>query len=132
MGYTVCFWGESTADADETHARLLDGDVSTVTPHPDVARLRADVLARWPELGETVEPWSPDLGDPVTGPEGLESHYLLLNLSWDVDADVVEQICARATELGLVVHDPENEEEPPEEPGFLARLLGRSRRRQGG
>lgn len=125
----MCFWSSSTADADETHARLLDDDVSTVTPDPAVAELRREILTRWPELGEAVEPWSPDLGEPVTGPEGLESHYLLLNLSWDSAPDVVEQINARGAALGLVVHDPENEEEEePPEPGFFGRLLGRSRK----
>ncbi|PFG41040.1 hypothetical protein ATJ97_3586 [Georgenia soli] len=125
----MCFWSASTADADDTHARLLDDDVSTVTPDPAVAEFRREVLTRWPALGEMAEPWSPELGEPVTGPEGRESHYLLLNLSWDFDVDVVEQVCARATELGLVVHDPENEEEEePPEPGFLGRLLGRSRK----
>ena len=125
----MCFWSTSTADADDTHARLLHDDVSTVTPDPAVAEFRREILARWPELGEMVEPWSPELGDPVTGPEGLESHYLLLNLSWDLDPDVVGQVCSRGAERGLVVNDPESEEEEePPEPGFFGRLLGRSRK----
>lgn len=121
MSYDV--WVLSAAaegDVERVVGRLEDGDLDAAPPDPSVLRFRGAVLDLRPELAEVMEP---------EGTADGADRYVALHIPWDTEPAVVERVLELARELGLLVHDPQEETEAaaPARPrrGLLGRLLGR-------
>ena len=90
------FWKQITRDPDVVFDQLAEGEVSGLHPHPDVLRFRRQLLSRWPDLENTLEP---DAEDVAAWPE-LAEHYVLLTLSYR-QLEHLDDILGIARELHL-------------------------------
>jgi hypothetical protein len=70
------FWKVGTGDAGAIYDGLADGITDALEPHSDVSWFRGELLTRWPDLVDVLEPTEHDLLDvPEDG-----ARYVLLTL----------------------------------------------------
>jgi hypothetical protein len=70
------FWKACDGDPDEIFDGLADGITDALEPHADVSSFRDELLSRWPDLVDVLEPAEEDLVDT---PED-RARYVLLTL----------------------------------------------------
>lgn len=76
MSTDVAFWKVGVGDPGEIYDGLADGETEALQPHPDVTRFRSELLSRWPDLVDVLEPTEHDLAEaPDDG-----AKYVLLTL----------------------------------------------------
>ncbi|MGW3398462.1 hypothetical protein [Streptomyces hydrogenans] len=71
------FWKHSTGDPEEVFDNLAEGDTSDLAVSPDVLRFREELLTRWPDVEDVLEPSRFDLEED---PDDA-GKYVLLTLS---------------------------------------------------
>ncbi len=71
------FWKHSADDPGEVFDDLAEGNTGDLVVSPDVLRFRQELLARWPDLVDVLEPSGDDLAD---APDDA-GKYVLLTLS---------------------------------------------------
>ena len=101
----------SNREASELYARLCDGDLTGVTPHPAVDAFYAELTERHPEIDTIPEerfgdhdhcPWSCSL-DHSPG-------YVIMSCVWSRAKYVEELVENLARKHGLAVFDPQSDE----------------------
>ncbi|WP_027660846.1 hypothetical protein [Salinispora fenicalii] len=91
------FWKHCTGDPGEVFDKLAEGDASDLTSSLGVLRFREELLARWPDIEDVLEPSEFDLGD---SPDDAMK-YVLLTLSVR-QLDYLPEILSMAKGAGLV------------------------------
>ena len=91
------FWKHGRADPEEIFDKIAEGDTSDLTSSSDVVRFREGLLARWPDIEDSLEPSKFDLADEPD--DALK--YVLLTLSVR-QLDHLSEILSLAKENGLV------------------------------
>ncbi|WP_099344186.1 MULTISPECIES: hypothetical protein [unclassified Actinoplanes] len=76
MSSDVAFWKIAEGDPGDIFDGLADGITERLEPHSDVAWFRGELLSRWPDLVNVLEPTEDDLLDV---PED-SAKYVLLTL----------------------------------------------------
>jgi hypothetical protein len=76
MSSDFAFWKRGEGDPGEIFDALADGVTEALEPHSDVSWFRGELLSRWPELVDVLEPTEADL---VETPED-GAKYVLLTL----------------------------------------------------
>jgi hypothetical protein len=71
------FWKAGHGDPGEIFDSLADGVTEALDPHSDVSEFRGELLKRWPDLVDVLEPTADDL---LNVPEDA-AKYVLLTLS---------------------------------------------------
>jgi hypothetical protein len=70
------FWKAGQGDPGEIFDCLADGVTEALEPHSDVSWFRGELLSRWPDLVDVIEPMEDDLFEaPEDG-----AKYVLLTL----------------------------------------------------
>jgi hypothetical protein len=76
MSSDFAFWKRGAGDPGEIFDDLAEGITDTLEPRSDVSWFRGELLARWPDLVDVLEPAELDLaGTPEDG-----AKYVLLTL----------------------------------------------------
>jgi hypothetical protein len=68
------FWKAGEGDPSEIFDGLADGVTETLDPHSDVSGFRSELLKRWPDLVDVLEPTAYDL---LEVPEDAAKYVLL-------------------------------------------------------
>jgi len=68
------FWKAGDGDPGEIFDGLADGVADALDPHSDVADFRSELLKRWPDLVDVLEPTADDL---LEVPEDAAKYVLL-------------------------------------------------------
>ncbi|WP_239132819.1 hypothetical protein [Paractinoplanes durhamensis] len=76
MSSDVAFWKAGEGDPGEIFDGLAEGVTEPLEPHSDVSWFRGELLSRWPDLIDVLEPADYDLLD--TPEDGAK--YVLLTL----------------------------------------------------
>ncbi|MCA2213287.1 hypothetical protein [Jidongwangia harbinensis] len=97
MSSDLGFWWRGAGDPEEIFDKLAEGDTSDLTPNSGVMRFREELLARWPDIEDVLEPSEFDLED---SPDDAMK-YVLLTLSVR-QLDYLAEILSMANEKGLV------------------------------
>jgi hypothetical protein len=70
------FWKRGQGDPREIYEDLADGVTEALEPHSDVSWFRGELMSRWPDLVDVLEPVDDDLLEvPEDG-----AKYVLLTL----------------------------------------------------
>lgn len=77
MSSDFAFWARGSGDPGDIFDDLAEGDAAALAGSADVLRFRAELLSRWPDLGDVLEP---DEHDVAEAPE-IAGKYVLLTLS---------------------------------------------------
>ena len=97
MSSDFAFWKHGAGDPEEIFDGLAEGDTGGLRPGAEVLRFRAELLTRWPDMINALEPSEDDLDD---SPEDA-STYALLTLSVR-QLDHLDEVLSLAREHGLV------------------------------
>ncbi|MFD5622064.1 hypothetical protein [Streptomyces yangpuensis] len=97
MSSDFAFWKRCIGDPEEVFDALAEGDTSALAASPDVLRFREELLARWPDVNDVLEPSQFDLEEE---PDDA-SKYVLLTLSVR-QLDYLPEILDMAKRNGLV------------------------------
>jgi hypothetical protein len=109
VSMTLILWKAPVVDdPDEAKALLQpyyeNEDDSAFEPSEDIARVRAELLRRFPDdasgESEASSPWA-------DFPPEETDRLLLLNIRWSADNAVLDATIALAREHGLVLYDPQ-------------------------
>ncbi|WIM99586.1 hypothetical protein ACTOB_003245 [Actinoplanes oblitus] len=96
MSSDFAFWKTAVRDPEDTYDSLSDGYANGLEPHPDVTAFRGELLKRWPDLADVLEPIEQDvIDDPADG-----AKYVLLTLPPEM-LDRVEAIAELADKYQL-------------------------------
>lgn len=90
------FWKHAVGDPADIFDSLAEGETDALTESTDVLQFREDLLTRWPDLRDDLEPAEFDLEE---SPEDA-SKYVLLTLSVR-QLDYLPEVLSMATKLGL-------------------------------
>ncbi|MET7374085.1 hypothetical protein [Micromonospora arida] len=74
MSSDFAFWKAGVGEPGEIYDGLADGATGPLEPHPDVTRFRGELLSRWPDLVDVLEPTEYDL---VDAPDDAAKYVLL-------------------------------------------------------
>ncbi|MFJ8248610.1 hypothetical protein [Streptomyces sp. NPDC094466] len=91
------FWKRSTGGPEEVFDGLAEGDTRGLSVSPDVLRFREELLAKWPDVEDVLEPSRFDLEEE---PDDA-GKYVLLTLSVR-HLDYLPEILDMAKKSGLV------------------------------
>lgn len=91
------FWKRDVGDSERIFDKLAEGDTSDLVASPDVLRFREELLARWPDIEDVLEPSRFDLEEE---PDDA-GKYVLLTLSVR-HLDYLPEILDMANRSGLV------------------------------
>jgi hypothetical protein len=91
------FWKRSAGDPEEVFDNLAEGDTRDLVVSPDVLRFREELLARWPDVDDVLEPSRFDLEEE---PDDA-GKYVLLTLSVR-QLEYLPEILDMAKKNGLV------------------------------
>lgn len=91
------FWKRGVGDPERIFDKLAEGDTSDLVASPDVLRFREELLARWPDIEDVLEPSRFDLEEE---PDDA-GKYVLLTLSVR-HLDYLPEILDMANRSGLV------------------------------
>ncbi|MGW7031477.1 hypothetical protein ACWGFX_30510 [Streptomyces xanthophaeus] len=91
------FWKRSTGDPEEVFDSIAEGDTGDLAVSPDVLRFREELLTRWPDVEDVLEPSRFDLEEE---PDDA-GKYVLLTLSVR-QLDYLAEILDMAKRNGLV------------------------------
>jgi hypothetical protein len=101
MGLDYAFWKAGEGSAEEIYTDLGDGDSSRLAGDEDVLCFRELLLAGWPELEESIEPY-----DAAPRVEAAEfSKYVVINIH-AADVARMYEVWRLAEQCGLVAYDP--------------------------
>ncbi|MFB7275450.1 hypothetical protein [Streptomyces sp. NPDC056244] len=97
MSSDFAFWKRSAGGPEEVFDNLAEGDTSDLVVSPDVLRFREELLTRWPDVDDVLEPSRFDLEEE---PDDAVK-YVLLTLSVR-QLDYLAEILEMAKRNGLV------------------------------
>ncbi|WP_435243553.1 hypothetical protein [Streptomyces cucumeris] len=97
MSSDFAFWKRSAGDSEEVFDNLAEGDTRGLVVSPDVLRFREELLTRWPDVDDVLEPSRFDLEEE---PDDA-GKYVLLTLSVR-QLDYLSEILDMAKRNGLV------------------------------
>lgn len=97
MSSDLGFWKRSAGDPEEVFDNLAEGDTGDLVVSPDVLRFREELLTRWADLDDVLEPSRFDLEEE---PDDA-GKYVLLTLSVR-QLDYLPEILDMAKRNGLV------------------------------
>lgn len=105
MSVDICFWKSGSGSASELYEDAADGEPRRFDSSEDVVDFRADLLNRWPDLRDSIEPleYNPDLEEQ----EDL-SRFILITLPAS-KADRLEDIVGLARSHDLKGFDPQTD-----------------------
>lgn len=106
MSVDICFWKSGSESHRELYEGACEGDFALFVQSQDVLDFRSELLDRWPDLGDSIEPleYDPDLDEQ----EDL-SRYVLLTVHVD-HTDTLPAIIELAVAHNLVGFDPQSNE----------------------
>lgn len=98
-------------EASELYARLCDGDITGVTPHPAIDAFYAELTARHPEI-DTIPDEKVDDHDHCPWSCSLDhsSGHVIMSCVWSRAKHVEEVVENLARKHGLAVFDPQSDE----------------------
>ncbi|GAA1403937.1 hypothetical protein ACFQZ4_50540 [Catellatospora coxensis] len=96
MSSDFAFWKAGEGDPGEIFDGLADGVTEGLDPHADVSSFRSELLQRWPDLADVVEPSPYYL---LEAPED-DAKYVLLTLPSRM-LDRLDEILDLARRRGL-------------------------------
>ncbi|WP_203934670.1 hypothetical protein [Virgisporangium ochraceum] len=107
MTYDLYFWPSGAAeDVVELADRLAEEEADVLAPDPRVLAFRADLLRRWPDLADRIEPWHGDLEWRLpAGRTDLAERYVLLTLPYGWHG--THDLPVLAARYGLDCYDPQ-------------------------
>ncbi|MFD6332869.1 hypothetical protein ACFWGI_25310 [Streptomyces niveus] len=91
------FWKKTTGDPEEIFDNLAEGDTEDLIASADVLRFREELLARWSDIRDVLEPAEFDLAE---APEDSQK-YVLLTLSVR-QLDYLPEVLSMAKKNNLV------------------------------
>ncbi|MEU6611314.1 hypothetical protein ABZ922_40870 [Streptomyces shenzhenensis] len=91
------FWKRGVGGPEEIFGNLAEGDTSDLVVSPDVLRFREELLTRWPDVDDVLEPSQFDLEEEPDD----SGKYVLLTLSVR-QLDYLPEILDLAKRNGLV------------------------------
>ncbi|MGV9453092.1 hypothetical protein [Streptomyces sp. NPDC003635] len=91
------FWKRSAGNPEEVFDNLAEGETSNLVASPEVLCFRHELMTRWPDLADVLEPSRFDLEEE---PDDVEK-YVLLTLSVS-QLEYLPQILEVAKRNGLV------------------------------
>lgn len=105
MSVDLAFWKSGHGAPEELYELAAEGDIERFEGHSSVLDFRTELLVRWPDLSDYVEPleYDPDLDVQ----EDL-SRYVLLTLSVSM-SDMIPDIVELALSHGLRGYDPQHQ-----------------------
>ena len=104
MSVDLCFWESGDGEAEELYEDAAEGIDHTFAASTRVLEFRAELLRRWPDLTDSVEP--PEFDHELEAPSDL-SRYVLVTMH----ASMSERIPAMidlALAYGLAGYDPQH------------------------
>jgi hypothetical protein len=105
MSLDFCFWKAGDGTPAELYDQAADGDYSQFAPSQSVSDFRSEVVARWPEIADSLEPLD---YDPFAEEQADLSRCLLVTLSLG-RADLAPALIELALASGLTRYDPQRE-----------------------
>jgi hypothetical protein len=108
--YDLYFWPSGAADDIFRLAdRLAEEEADDLAPDGRVLAFRAELLRRWPDLADRIEPWHHDADWRIPGGRtDLADRYVLLSLPHGWDG--ISALPALAGWYGLDCYDPQVEQ----------------------
>ncbi|MFF6981028.1 hypothetical protein ACFZAV_25775 [Streptomyces sp. NPDC008343] len=97
MSSDFAFWKRSAGGPEEVFDNLAEGDTRDLVVSPDVLRFREELLTRWPDVDDVLEPSRFDLEEE---PDDA-GKYVLLTLSVR-QLEYLSEILDMAKKNGLV------------------------------
>ncbi|WP_214326039.1 hypothetical protein [Nonomuraea sediminis] len=101
MGLDYAFWKAGEGSREEIYADLGEGESGRLTESDDVLKFRHGLLASWPELEDSIEPYEED---PDFDAADL-AKYVVINIHAN-EVSRIENVWALAEQYGLVAYDP--------------------------
>jgi hypothetical protein len=106
MSWDFYFWKTSIEkDPAAVADQLAEHQADCVAGDDRVLGFRTEVLRRWPDLANRIEPWHTDLGTMPSGQTDLADRFVILTLryGWPDQPALV----ALARDYGLFCYDPQ-------------------------
>ncbi|MFC5005086.1 hypothetical protein ACFPIJ_45550 [Dactylosporangium cerinum] len=116
MSYDLYFWPTGSArNPGRTADRLAEGRPGRLVPDPRVLAFRAELVRRWPDVVDHLEPWHTDQPWPrPSGPSDAAHRYVLLTLPFRWPATAALPTLAGA--FGMDCYDPQCDTLTPPSP----------------
>ncbi|GIG42413.1 hypothetical protein ACFO1B_33825 [Dactylosporangium siamense] len=107
MSYDLYFWPTGAVrNPGRTAGRLAEGRPGRLAPDPRVLEFRAELVRRWPDVVNYLEPWHTDQPWPrPAGPADAAHRYVLLTLPYHWPATDALPVLAGA--YGMDCYDPQ-------------------------
>lgn len=108
MSFDLYFWKAGvTQEPGELAEQLAEEEARLAEPDAAVLAFRAELLERWPELADNIEPWHHDLDwRQPWGRTDLADRYVILTLPF-VWSDKLSLLSETAKRHGLDCYDPQ-------------------------
>jgi len=100
----LCFWESGDGDAEELYEDAAEGIDHTFAASTRVLEFRAELLRRWPDLADSVEP--PEFDHELEAPSDL-SRYVLVTMHAS-KSDRIPAMIDLALAYGLLGYDPQH------------------------
>jgi hypothetical protein len=105
MSLDFCFWKVGDGVSVDLYEWAADGDYSHFTSSDAVSAFRAELIARWPDIADSVEPLE---YDPISEEWEDISRCVLVTLSL-ARSDLAPELIKLASTFGLIGYDPQRE-----------------------
>lgn len=103
MSVDLGFWESGDGSAEDLYEDAAEGIDHTFTASQRVLEFRADLLNRWPDLADSIEP--PEFDHELEVPSDL-SRYILVTMHAS-QGDRIPAMTGLALAHGLVGYDPQ-------------------------
>ena len=104
MSVDLCFWESGEGDVEELYEDAADGIDHVFAASTRVVEFRTELLRRWPDLVDSVEPLEFD--PELEAPSDL-SRFVLVTLHAS-QSDRISSMVELALASGLVGYDPQS------------------------
>jgi hypothetical protein len=101
----LCFWESGDGDVEDLYEDAAEGIDHTFGSSARVIEFRAELLQRWPDLADSVEPL--DFDDDLDVPSDL-SRYIIVTMHAS-KGDRIPAMIELALSHGLTGYDPQTE-----------------------
>jgi hypothetical protein len=92
MSSDFAFWKQGSGDPEAIFDDLAEGITDALEPHSDVTVFRGELLSRWPELVDVLEPDDEDVAE--TPEDGAKYVLLTLPVSLLDHLDAIYELAA--------------------------------------
>ena len=107
MSLDFCFWHTGFGEPAALYEQAAEGEYSEFVPSQPVVDFRAELIARWPEIEDFLEPLE---YDPVADEHGDISRCVIVALPLG-RSNLAPAVTELALSFGLRGYDPQQEGE---------------------